>query len=840
MKPLMSMMVATGSLLPSFASAALLSRDSFSAYVPGQELPLQNPTIAGYAGAWTDVAFGNAEPAVESGNLVYAGANYVAGGGDKVGKAADGAGIGAGNSGRVERLLDTALVASDATNGTLYLAWLFQTGNEGVAANPNVYQTLALWNGTGGNDGLRDFEAGIAAGDFATPNYGFRVDNNAPANLNIAPDANVHLFVAKFVLSSTDLSDSVTVWIDPVLGAGEPAGGVTISGKNLAWDRLALSDYASNSSHWDEIRWGTTFNSVTTESFLPATPSFTLQPGDINGLVGDPIILAGTAESDPAPGYQWQKSSDGTTGWTNVDGATSSSLQFASAVYADRGYYRLVATNANGSATSNVGQLVMAYPDPGILTQPASASAEEGTDVTIFVTASGLGNLTYQWFKDGEPVSGATSDALQLNDVDEDDQGAYWVRVTDEAAISDGQPATTVDSAVANVDVFAVPSGLISHDPFNTAAGYVIGEIPDQNPTVAGYTGAWVDVDFGDAEPAISAGSLTYSNPNYLGSTGDKASVPNNTTNGEINPANSGRTYRLLEGPLQATSGTAGVRYLSFLFQSGQETGATVYQALHLNQGNGDGNRQFDLGLTNNGGQTGLEYSFGLGGNYTSTGVAANANVRLFVVKFDFSADPFEDNVTVWVDPVLGAGDPAGGTTVNDVNLTWDRLCLSDYDGNSAAWDEVRWGTTFDSVTLNPNPPANFAAWIAGYPEVGGLTGFNDDADGDGLENGVENFLGTNPAVGNAGLTQVAKNGSTVTFRHSQNATPASDVTAAYRWSTDLQNFHNSGETSGGATVTFSPSTNTPTAGTTSVSATISGSVPTKIFFAIEATQATP
>jgi hypothetical protein len=256
MKPLLKMMLVTGGLLPSFAHAQLLSRDSFSTYTAGQKLPLQNPTITGYAGAWTDVAFGNAEPAVEAGNLTYAGANYVAGGGDKVGKGADAAGIAAANCGRAERLLDSALVATDATSGTLYLAWLFQTGNEGTAANANTYQTLALWNGTGGTDGLRDFEAGIAAGDFATTNYGFRVDNNAPADLNVAADANVHLFVAKFVLSSTAASDSVTVWIDPVLGAGEPAGGVTISGKNLAWDRLVLSDYASNSSHWDEIRWG--------------------------------------------------------------------------------------------------------------------------------------------------------------------------------------------------------------------------------------------------------------------------------------------------------------------------------------------------------------------------------------------------------------------------------------------------------------------------------------------------------------------------------------------------------------------------------------------------------
>jgi MYXO-CTERM domain-containing protein len=60
----------------------------------------------------------------------------------------------------------------------------------------------------------------------------------------------------------------------------------------------------------------------------------------------------------------------------------------------------------------------------------------------------------------------------------------------------------------------------------------------------------------------------------------------------------------------------------------------------------------------------------------------------------------------VWIDPTLGAGDASGGVTVSGANLIWVRLALSDYDGNSAAWDEIRWGTTFDSVTAVPEPAA--------------------------------------------------------------------------------------------------------------------------------------
>lgn len=826
-------------LTPAGTMAGVLSQDTFSAYTAGAELPGQNPAINGYTGAWTDVAFGNAEPAVEAGSLTYAGANYAPGGGDKVSKTADAAGIAAANCGRVERLLQPALTATGTTTGTIYLSWLFQTGNENAAANADTYQTLALWNGSAAVDGARDFEAGVALADFATANYGFRVDNNAPSNLNVARSANTHLFVVKFVLSSTALSDSVTVWIDPVLGAGEPTGGVTVSGKDFVWDRLALSDYASNSSAWDDIRWGTTFDNVTTEPVVPAIPQIEAQPVSYTGFVSDAYALQSGAIASPSPTYRWQKSADGVSGWADIEDQTANTLQFSFIRYEDNGFYRLVATNANGSATSNVAKISVVYPPPRIQTQPAPVSVQTGGTAVFSVVATGIGDLAYQWYKGDDLLENQTAETLTLSNVQLGDEGDYIVRITDNGAtIVDGLPATTIDSDEATLDVFDPPTGLFSHDPFSIAAGYVAGDLPTQNPAIPGYTGAWTDVDFGDAEPAITSGSLVYANPQYLGSSGDRVSVATNITGGEVTAANSGRVFRLAGGGVQATATTTGARYLSFLFQSGQETGVTTYQALHLNQGNGDGNRTFDIGLTNNGGQTGSEFNFGVAGTYTSLGVAADTNVHLLVVRFDLASSALGDSVTVWIDPQLGAGVPVGGVTVANTDLIWDRLCLSDFDGNSAAWDEIRWGTTFDSVTLNGNPMSTYGSWIAGYPGANALPGFRDDADGDGIRNGVENIFGTNPSAGNPGITAVSKSAGTVTFQHPQSATPASDVTTAYKWTTDLVTYHASGATSAGTTVTLSPAPNTPTSGTTTVTATITGTQPARLFLVLEATLA--
>jgi hypothetical protein len=140
-------------------------------------------------------------------------------------------------------------------------------------------------------------------------------------------------------------------------------------------------------------------------------------------------------------------------------------------------------------------------------------------------------------------------------------------------------------------------------------------------------------------------------------------------------------------------------------------------------------------------------------------------------------------------------------------------------------------------VDLNSIAPANtYASWIAAYPSVPpGLAGFDQDADGDGIDNGAENFFGTNPGVGSSGLFSGATSGNTFTFTHPQNATPATGVTATYRWSKDLTTFRTHGQTDGdGTTVSFNAVTN---AGITTVTATVTGTPTSKLFLDVKVTQ---
>lgn len=259
---------------------------------------------------------------------------------------------------------------------------------------------------------------------------------------------------------------------------------------------------------------------------------------------------------------------------------------------------------------------------------------------------------------------------------------------------------------------------LISSESFS---GYTVGTqvtSDTPSPTVAGYTGNWTAVDFGTVHPTTTAGSLSYGGAGYAATPGNNIAVP--TYSGAIAAGNSGRMYRLLDSTTAVTSSTVGTLYLSFLYQSGQQGGATVYQMLSLSHTDtSDPNTAFMAGLTSNGGQTGNQYNFGVNNaNYTSTGVAANTGVHLFVAEFNLSATAGGDSVTVWLDPTLGTGDPTGGITVSGQDITFDRLAISDYAstgsvGNSGAWDNIRFGTTFDAVTV-PEPSTLALAGLGG------------------------------------------------------------------------------------------------------------------------------
>jgi hypothetical protein len=150
-----------------------------------------------------------------------------------------------------------------------------------------------------------------------------------------------------------------------------------------------------------------------------------------------------------------------------------------------------------------------------------------------------------------------------------------------------------------------------------------------------------------------------------------------------------------------------------------------------------------------------------------------------------------------------------------------------------------------DNVELNVKNPAfvaNYSAWINGFPGAFSQPGFAQDADGDGVPNGVEHILGTSPAARTAGLYQVSRAASALKFRHSRSNAIIAGITHTYQWSSDLTNWHNSGQTNAaGITATLAASTIVDTAApnldTVEVTATITAGSNAKLFVRLRAAQ---
>jgi len=218
-------------------------------YTVGNLQP-QGPTVTGFTGTWIndtgpDVSATGLSYTNPSGSLVTSGGS-----------------ISTGDGGRVGRVLSAPV--TDSSNTTLYMSVLLQ-----LASVSNNYKSFELHN-LGFNDGSnRTLQLGQAS-DFinGTTNYGIRLFSNDLIRLDLgAANTTVNLFVIKFVLSTANNGDSITVFRNPAMGGAEPGtnSGV-LSGFNMTFDRTSLARFQgvnAESIAADEIRFGDSFADVT-------------------------------------------------------------------------------------------------------------------------------------------------------------------------------------------------------------------------------------------------------------------------------------------------------------------------------------------------------------------------------------------------------------------------------------------------------------------------------------------------------------------------------------------------------------------------------------------------
>ncbi len=172
------------------------------------------------------------------------------------------------------------------------------------------------------------------------------------------------------------------------------------------------------------------------------------------------------AATGTLPTYQWQVSTNGGTSFTNIAGATASSLTVNNLTAAMTGYqYRAVlngtcTVNLNSAAATLVVNTLVAIND-----QPISRSICAGANTSFAVTATGS-TITYQWqvsvnggpfvdLTNTAPYSGVATPTLAVTNA------ATILNGTRYRVIVAGVPCGSVTSSIANLTVNALPTSVL-------------------------------------------------------------------------------------------------------------------------------------------------------------------------------------------------------------------------------------------------------------------------------------------------------------------------------------------------------------------------------------------
>ena len=211
-------------------------------------------------------------------------------------------------------------------------------------------------------------------------------------------------------------------------------------------------------------------------------PSVTTQPASQAVPAGQTATFTAAASGNPTPTVQWQVSTDSGSTFSDITGATSTTLTLSNTTTAQNGdEYQAVFTNSVGTATTNAATLTVSTAQfaPSVTTQPASQTVTAGQTATFTAAASGNPTPTVQWqvstdsgstFSD---ITGATSTTLTLSNTTTAQNGDEYRAVFTNSvgtATTSAATLTVTPSTLATVSAVSVSWGTAGTAALQTAA----------------------------------------------------------------------------------------------------------------------------------------------------------------------------------------------------------------------------------------------------------------------------------------------------------------------------------------------------------------------------------
>jgi hypothetical protein len=126
-------------------------------------------------------------------------------------------------------------------------------------------------------------------------------------------------------------------------------------------------------------------------------PTVTSGPTSQTANAGQTVTFTAAAAGNPTPSVQWQVSTNGGTSYSNISGATGTTLTLTNVTAGQNGYrYRAVFTNSLGSATTAAATLTVLFA-PTVTTNPTNQTVTAGSSATLTAAANGNPTPTVQW-----------------------------------------------------------------------------------------------------------------------------------------------------------------------------------------------------------------------------------------------------------------------------------------------------------------------------------------------------------------------------------------------------------------------------------------------------------
>lgn len=213
----------------------------------------------------------------------------------------------------------------------------------------------------------------------------------------------------------------------------------------------------------------------------PHSLSLSSQPGNATLYEGQSTTFTlGVTHNYPVT-ISWYKNG------AKISGASGTSYTVASASTGSAGTYSCSVTD--GTLTVNCSNFSLVVNQIVRITQqPTNQMVSAGANVSLSVTATGTGPLSYQWYFNSQSLSGKTTAQLSLNNVTTDNAGNYYCIVR-----NGGSNATSTTAAVSVVAAAQTGSAQISWgrpttraDGSSLAAGDIAGYQLYYSPTATG------------------------------------------------------------------------------------------------------------------------------------------------------------------------------------------------------------------------------------------------------------------------------------------------------------------------------------------------------------------